>query len=359
MKLLKTIPQTIVIVINIIMVVAMLVCAYSVVLPPQHYARLSACGMLFPVFLVVNVPFIVFWLVFKRKFVLISLVGMLLCAGRIRTYIPVNLPQEPPAGAIKVLSYNIMNFGGEASALWEENEIVQYLQHSNADIVCLQEATNAGTKKALEVLGEQYPYSRLHEAEQNYLVCLSKYPILSERKIDYVSSSNASYAYEVAVGTKTVLVVNNHLESYRLTQEDKDDYKSIIANYQHPKQNKSKSKSFQLLEKLAYRDSLRGMQVDSVVAFVQQNKGRYIVACGDFNASPISYTHYTLTEFLNDAYTRSGNGPGISYYRSGMYFRLDHILISPNLKAYGAVVDRSIKASDHYPISCFIRFDEE
>ncbi len=194
MKLLKTIPQTIVIVINIIIVVAMIFCACSVVLPPQHYARLSACGMLFPVFLLVNVPFVVFWLIFKKRCALISLVGMLVCASSIRTYIPVNLPQEPPAGAIKVLSYNIMNFGDEKGVPWEENKIVQYLQHSDADIVCLQEATNAGTKQALAVLGELYPYSRLREDEQNFLVCLSKYPILSERKIDYVSASNASYA---------------------------------------------------------------------------------------------------------------------------------------------------------------------
>jgi endonuclease/exonuclease/phosphatase (EEP) superfamily protein YafD len=284
---------------------------------------------------------------------------MLLCAGSIRTYFPVNFAKEPPAGAIKVLSYNIMDFGKMKGVPWEENEVVLYIQHCNADIVCLQEATNAGAKNALEVLGGQYPYCRLHEDEKNFLALLSKYPILSERKIEYVSTANASYAYEVAVGTKTVLVINNHLESYRLSQADKEDYKSIIKNYRHPDQNDSEGKFFHLVEKLAPHDSLRGMQADSVAAFIRQNKEKYIIACGDFNASPISYTHHRLTEFLNDAYTRSGNGPGISYHRSGMYFRLDHILISPNLKAYGAVVDRSIKASDHYPISCFISFDEE
>ena len=104
-------------------------------------------------------------------------------------------------------------------------------------------------------------------------------------------------------------------------------------------------------------DSIRGMQVDSVAAFVAKNRGKHIVLCGDLNSTPISYVHHRLTEELDDAYTRSGNGVGISYHRSGMYFRIDHILVSPNIKAYGAKVDSAIKDSDHYPIYCFIKLE--
>ena len=50
----------------------------------------------------------------------------------------------------------------------------------------------------------------------------------------------------------------------------------------------------------------------------------------------------------------SGKGLGISYNQNKFYFRIDNILISPNLKAYNCTVDRSIKASDHYPIWCYI-----
>ena len=37
------------------------------------------------------------------------------------------------------------------------------------------------------------------------------------------------------------------------------------------------------------------------------------------------------------------------------HFRIDHIMTSPNLEVYNCEVDRSIKASDHYPIWCYIR----
>jgi endonuclease/exonuclease/phosphatase (EEP) superfamily protein YafD len=159
------------------------------------------------------------------------------------------------------------------------------------------------------------------------------------------------------VGEDTLLVINNHLESYRLSLADREDYKSIIKNYKHPEENDSETKYLGLTEKIVGHDSIRGMQVDSVAAYVARNKGKHIVLCGDLNATPVSYVHHRLAEELDDAYTRSGNGPGISYHLSGMYFRLDHIFVSPNIKAYGAKVDNTIQDSDHYPIYCFINLE--
>ncbi|MCI1292127.1 MAG: hypothetical protein LKG50_07120, partial [Prevotella sp.] len=53
-------------------------------------------------------------------------------------------------------------------------------------------------------------------------------------------------------------------------------------------------------------------------------------------------------------YVSAGNGPGWSYHRSGMLFRIDHILCSSDWRPYGAKVDRKIKESDHYPIYCWL-----
>ena len=64
-----------------------------------------------------------------------------------------------------------------------------------------------------------------------------------------------------------------------------------------------------------------------------------------------------MTENMYDAFVRNGCGLGISYNRSGMYFRIDHIFASPNVKTYGTKVDDSIIASDHYPIVSFFTLD--
>jgi endonuclease/exonuclease/phosphatase family metal-dependent hydrolase len=64
-----------------------------------------------------------------------------------------------------------------------------------------------------------------------------------------------------------------------------------------------------------------------------------------------------MSEGLKDAFVESGNGLGISYNQHRMFFRIDHILLSKNLKAYNCTVDNSIDASDHYPIWCYISWE--
>lgn len=357
MKLLKTIPLVIFIAINLFMIAAMNFCAYTSYIPPQNHPEWSYFGLMFPVFLAVNVLFVFFWLIVKWKFVLLPLVGMAICGNSVRAYFPINLPSAPPAGSIKVLSYNVMAFGENKSLSWEENPIMRYLLESGADVICLQEARKWLADEALDSITSIYPFHHYQLETDNYITCFSKFPIDSVTKIDYPSTTNHSYAYKLRVGEDELLVINNHLESYRLSPKDRDDYKSIIQNYKHPEQNDSETKYLSLMEKIAEHDSIRGFQVDSVAAFVAQNEGRHIVLCGDLNATPISYIHYRLTKHLNDAYTRSGNGPGISFNQSGMYFRIDHMMVSPNVRAYGAKVDNSIKYSDHYPIYCFVKLE--
>lgn len=361
MKLLKKIPLFIFAAINLLMIVAMLFCAYTSCLPSQEYPQWSYFGLIFPVLLAINVFFVLFWLVFKWKWVTLPLVGMALCASSIRAYFPINLPSEPPIGCIKVMSYNVMAFAEDRTKAtpdsWNENPILKYLLGSGSDIICLQEARKSFVDKAIDSISTIYPYYHYELETDNYIACFSKFPIESVTKIEYPTSTNHSYAYELRVGKDTLLLINNHLESYKLSPSDKDDYKSIIKNYKHPEENDSETKYQGLTEKIAGHDSIRGMQADSVVAYVAKNRGKNIVLCGDLNATPVSYVHHRLTSELDDAYTRSGNGPGISYNRSGMYFRLDHIMVSPNIKAYGAKVDDSIKDSDHYPIYCFIKLE--
>lgn len=357
MKLLKTIPLVLFIAVNLLVIAAMIFCAYTSCLPPQNVPQWSYLGLMFPVFLVLNILFLLFWLIVKWKWAFLPLAGIAVCASSVRAYFPVNVQVEPPEGSIKVLTYNVMAFGTDKSLPWDENSIMRYLLESGADVICLQEAMKTVVDSALDSISVTYPYHYFELETDNYIACFSKFPIKSVTKIDYPSTTNHSYAYELSVGDDSLLLINNHLESYRLSPKEKDDYKSIIKNYKHPESNDSETKYLSLTEKISTHDSIRGMQADSVAAFVERNRGRHIVVCGDFNATPISYVHYRLTQELDDAYTRSGNGPGISYHQHGMYFRIDHILVSPNIKAYGAKVDNSIKDSDHYPLYCFVKLE--
>jgi hypothetical protein len=158
--------------------------------------------------------------------------------------------------------------------------------------------------------------------------------------------------YELKMGEDTVMLINNHLESNKLTKEDKVVYESMLKS---PETEKVKSGARLLIRKLAEASAIRAPQADSIAQEIAASRYPYIIVCGDFNDTPISYAHRVIEKGLNDAFTKSGRGLGISYNQNKFYFRIDNILASKNLKPYNCTVDRSIKESDHYPIWCYLK----
>jgi len=338
----------------------LLATAYSPYLQPTQHPVLSCLGLAFPIFLLLNTACLLGWLIIQQyKCALLPLAGLLLCLPQARTYLPLNLRTERlPEDNLKILSYNIMGFGA-SSPTDRQNPILTYLQESRADIICLQEYSTGKTskhptQKAIDKALAEYPYHRIDaigKQRGNKVACYSKLPILSARPLKYASASNGTLVYELAWGDDTLLLINNHLESNKLTKEDKVVYEDMLRD---PEKDKVESGMRQLVGKLAEAAALRAPQADSIAREIERSPHRDIIVCGDFNDSPISYTHRVIGQELDDAFTHSGRGLGISYNQNKFYFRIDHILTSPSLEAFNCTVDRSITASDHYPVTCRI-----
>lgn len=344
--------------VNALFVGTLILSAYSPYLNPKVNPLASGLGLAFPIFLAINLFFIILWAFVNYRYALLPLIGFLVCIPQIRTYIPINSTTKSiPEGSIKILSYNVMSFSN-LEKKDGKNPILSYLVNSKADIICLQEYNEAINKKYLTERDikkalKAYPYQSICQQGKGevQLACFSKYPILSARPIKYESSYNGSMQYVLDVNKDTITLINNHLESNKLTKEDRGIYEDMIKD---PNAKKVKTGLRQLIRKLAEASAIRASQADSVAKTIAASKYPTIIACGDFNDGSISYTHRLLTQKLDDAFTQSGRGLGISYNLNKFYFRIDNILISPNLKAYNCTVDRSIKASDHYPIWCYI-----
>lgn len=343
---------------NLLFVGILLCAAYSPYIQPTEHPVWSCMGLAFPIFLLINGVFLLFWVLARQyRFVLLPIAGFLLCFPQMRTYFPINFQTgDVPEGSLKVLSYNVMGFGAGTEG---ENPVLTYLKESGADILCLQEYA-AGrsalhpSQKQIEKALAAYPYHHIGtvgKSKSNHVACYSKLPILSVRPLNYASAANGTWVYELAWGKDTLLLINNHLESNKLTREDKEVYEDMLSD---PEKEKVKSGTRLLVRKLAEASAIRAPQTDSIAREIRRSPHRYILVCGDFNDSPISYTHRVIGENLRDAFTESGCGLGISYNRNKFYFRIDNILTSQELKSYGCRVDRRIKASDHYPIGCYV-----
>lgn len=342
--------------INLFMIMAMIFCVYSTHFNPHRHPNLSYAGMVFPAMLVLNLLFVPFWLVVKRRLTYIPLVGLLLCASAIRTYCPINPFASEEGADIKFVTYNVMMMGDSTKHnIPSENPILLFLMEQDADIVCLQEAWNLDHGNNIDTLKTKYSYIDHRATYNNVMTILSKYPILDITDLDNEDVRMRTVAYHVKVNEDTVLVLNNHFESFKLHDEEKENYEEIIK---HPDDSGNEQRIDTLLVKVVNANSARALQVDWLAEYVKNCKDKYIILCGDFNDNPISYTHYKMTDCLNDAYTRAGNGPGWTYNRSLMYFRIDNTLVSENITPCKAYVDDSIDTSDHYPVISWLKLNK-
>lgn len=347
-------------VINLFVALLLVCCAYSPILPAESVPLLSLAGLAFPFVLVVNVLFIILWLVLYRPFVWVPIITFLICFPQIRAFSPINIArQHPPKDCIKLVSYNILSSNLTTTTANRDNPMIVYLENTDADIICLQEFPFAAlqSSKATKDLFNEYPYrsynvSDLSDLKSHYLCCLSKFPILSVEKVELGSSGNGCAKYRILHGVDTVVVYNCHLQSNNLNDENKTTYEELLTNLDREKIKGEGTR--ELVKKLRESASKRAAQAGLILSEVRKESSPYIIVCGDFNDSPISHTRKLLTQELNDAFVHSGNGPGFSYNRNKLFYRIDHILYSDVFEAYKCDVDRSVETSDHYPISCYL-----
>ena len=346
-------------VLNLLVALLLIGCAYSPMLPAEDMPLLSLSGLAFPFVLGANIVFLLIWFILYRPFMLLPLVTCALCFPQIRALSPINFSrQRPKENSIKVVSYNILSSNLKKATANKENPTIAYLESTGADIICLQEFPFAAIKGNADAkkLFSEYPYKSYmvsddSELSAHFLACLSKYPILSVDKLEFNSTSNGCTRYRILHEADTIVVYNCHLQSNSLNADNKSSYEELLAN---PKGNINDEATKELVKKLREATAKRAAQAAILMADVSKQTSPYVIVCGDFNDSPISYTRKLLTEALDDAYVNSGNGPGFSYNRNKMYYRIDHILHSRKFKSYACIVDRTITTSDHYPISCYL-----
>ena len=181
------------------------------------------------------------------------------------------------------------------------------------------------------------------------LAIFSKYPIKKATPIEFKKGYMTSVAYLLDIDGKPFTVINNHLESNRLSLEDRAFYDEMIRHFDSSGIAKAKAT---LMQKLSDAYRVRSKQAELVAGVIEKTNTPVIV-CGDFNDTPISYSYKTIRGNLTDAFQNSGLGPGITDHENKFLFRIDHIFHSNSIKSYEAKVDK-VKYSDHYPVNVYL-----
>ena len=358
---LKTFTRKMIAGANVATIIVMLLVGFSDWVNPATHPMLALVGLTFPLILVINFGFLIFWLIFCKRMAIIPFMGFIMAYAPVRTYIPFNMPHETPIGAIKVMSYNVHGFNGRGSERDPQasEDIIAFFRKTKPDILCLQEDCGNTQKQIQEKMDSIFPHNERAIFGEDYdrtgISIYTRFPIIKKEIIRYESKGNVSCAFFLNINGKTVVVVNNHFESNCLTADDKSKYKALLKG--DIEGDSAKTDSRYIAGKLAEASRKRAPQADAVHKYVENIGKKYpVIVTGDFNDNPISYTRRVMAQGLTDCYVETARGLGLSYNQKGFYVRIDNIMCTDHFTPYNCYVEDKLRASDHNPIVCWLKF---
>lgn len=336
---------------NVLLAVPLLI-SYLVPLVNTGYLWYGAIlGLFYPFLLFANVLFIVFWLVFYKRYLLVSLLCIAVGFQIHNNYIQLFGKTTTEHEGIKVLTYNVNHF---YKYLEREDDIytmLDFIEEQNADIICLQETKLQRTGELNPArLKERFPgivdYHSAHQSAWHGPVTFSAYPIIKRGEIRFDDTFNLIIYSDMLIDGDTIRVYNCHLQSFGIRP---DDYSVIDTLGFQP----HKIEEMRLIGgKLRNGYTRRAPQVDSLRRHIELCSYPVIVS-GDFNDTPVSNTYYNMQRLLNDAFVESGVGISNTYRGKLPSYRIDYIFYSSHFNAYNYRRHR-VEYSDHYPVSTLL-----
>jgi len=337
---------------------------------PRTIWWLALFGLGYEFMLVINLIFVVYWMIARSRRFWVSLIFILIGIGKVFSIIQFNSQSKDEEtlrkdGHLKVMSFNVRLFDLYNWFHNEEtrNNIFDFLKKESPDIICFQEFYSTDRKKPefknsdtlKYFLNSKYTHIEytltLRKTDHWGIATYSKYPIVKKQEVHFAKKGgNVFIMSDIKIGNDTIRVFNTHLESVHFGWNS---YKFIENLNNDDVQQDEFSGGLTILRQLKKAFVKRATQVEILHVSIEASPYPVLV-CGDFNDTPSSYSYEILSDDLNDAYKISGRGLGKTYTGPFPSFRIDYIFHDDKIRSTGF---RTIheNLSDHFPVSCMIK----
>ncbi len=353
---------------NMIAALLLLLSYLAPLIDPSKFFLPALLGLLYPYLLMLNLLFLVYWLIRLRKEVLISLLVILLGWNHLHHLLPINFSRKlipeniPRSQLMKVMSYNVRGFNIYE---WTRDpdvkpEIYDFVAREEPDIICFQEYYTTPWKgKTHDDIARQLsslPYNEVYYTADpanrrgSGIATFSRYPIIRRSRIPFNTVGNGAMYTDILFRTDTIRVFNIHLQSIRFSQRDYAFMDTVRLKYSDEQMREIRNIGSQL--KVAF--SLRARQADMISSYIRDSP-HPVVVMGDFNDTPHSFAYRKIKKGLKDAFSSAGHGFGSTYAGELPSFRIDYILYGNPFKAYQFERFKA-EHSDHFPITTWLHF---
>jgi endonuclease/exonuclease/phosphatase family metal-dependent hydrolase len=346
---------------NILAVCALLLSYLASYIDPEKFWVFSFFGLAYPAILVINILFIIYWLIRMPKLALISGFAILAGWNVIHNYIgfrestAIMVPKSLES-FLRVMTYNVHNFKqfGDKNDKFTKELILDIIRNEQPDVICFQEffSRKRGEynfrKLILQIMETEHYYFK-PSTDNGYeaigMAIFSKFPIVDKGNIQFAKKMNwneAVYA-DIKKGDKTFRVYNVHFQSISFQPEDYRYLKKVTSEIETDVES-SKKIGYRLKQAFLKRSN----QARILKEHTENSPHPYIIA-GDFNDTPISYTVKTISRGMNNSFREMGSGFGVTYNGAFPNFQIDYIFTSPEFTVKNYLIINK-KLSDHYPV---------
>ena len=305
---------------------------------PQDLWQISILGILYPLFLLLNILLLIVWAIQKHKYALLPLLIILLGWNHLTSLIGFNSNKaESETEGIKILQYNV---GGKIihSNKSFKKDLEAFLKKESPDILCIHEFRSMEFYDNLP----QYKY----RLSNGTATIVSKYPFIDQGGDEFNNSSNGFAWADFNLNGKTIRVFSVHLQSNRISP-----YTDKLSTEDIQKKE-TWNNARTVLGRLIRASRQRAGQAKTLVKLINQSPFP-VVLCGDFNDPPVSYTYRVLSNELVDHFKEKGSGFGATYSGKLPGLRIDYIMSHPDITVKKHYILKE-DISDHYPVISLI-----
>ncbi len=325
----------------------------------------------FPLLALLYLSVVAAWLVTHRK---VALVLFLLFFAGIQNLVSIfafNLPStfnyQKDSNSLRVLDWNVRNFitftRDSDAPNSPRRKMLHFIKSSQADVLLLQEFSDSddpfmlsNTAELRDSLGYRYVYvspdkNPEHVNPHTIYGCaiFSKYPLsnFKRRSIVIGERNEGVISADLTIRNQTMRLVTMHLISLELgPPEDSGQFYGRV--------NKSFLLNTSRMHHLKYYDSIHGRQANVIRQFLDESK-HPVIASGDFNSVPSSFTYHHIKGKLQDCFLKKGSGFGRTYVGLSPTLRIDYIFADPSFTVH-QYTSPALFLSDHFPLLADIKF---
>lgn len=336
---------------------------------PKTFWLFAFFGIAYPVLLLLNLVFLIWWAVQKNKLFWISLICIVAGYNHIAHFFLFNFFRSSSINAnsssIKVLSYNVRlfdlyNWTGNKQT---RSHLLALLNKESADIVCLQEYFQRDNDrfnmtdtldKLLAARSHHVVYTLSRKKKDHWgIATFSKYEMVNKGRVPFkYHSNNICIFSDLKIGNDTVRIYNLHLQSISFGYAEYKFIETLKENNEKLDVDDIELGSKNILRQMKRAFIKRASQTEKIIVHVDSCKYPVII-CGDFNDTPFSFTYRKFSKRYKDAFLNSGSGLGRTYNGEFPSYRIDYIFYSNQFTSKDFQVLPE-EYSDHYPISCNI-----